>query len=78
MNIFDLFLALPLVAAVWVLLSNGVALFSLIKALLALAILFCALVFIDFPEGWTRGSLFYAPLMTGVRFLTGLWGATKA
>lgn len=77
MNWFDIILALPIVAVVWVLLSNGVALFSLLKAIIALAVLFCALVFIDFPEKWTAGSFLYEPMMRAVHFLTGLWGAVK-
>ncbi len=75
MNLFDIILALPLVAAVWVLLSHGTVLFSLIKVLLALGLLFAALVFIDFPEKWVEGSFLYAPLRSAVDFVLKICGA---
>ncbi len=75
MNLFDILLALPLIAAVWVLLSNGTVLFSLIKILLALGILFAALMFIDFPEKWIEGSFLYGPLKSAVDFVLKICGA---
>ena len=75
MNMLDLLLALPLIAAVWAMLSNGVVLFSLIKALLALGVLFAALALINFPAGWTDGSLLYDPLKSAVDFVLRICGA---
>ncbi len=75
MNLFDILLVLPLVAAVWVLLSNGVVLFSIIKVVIALGLLFAVLVFVDFPEGWTEGSFLYAPLMSAVNTILKVCGA---
>jgi hypothetical protein len=69
MNMFDILLALPLIAAVWVVLSNGTFLFSLLKVLIALGILFVALAFVDFPEKWTSGSFLYGPLSSAVDFI---------
>lgn len=75
MNLFDILLALPLVAAAWVLLGKGTVLFSLIKALLALGLLFAALVFIDFPDKWIEGSFLYGPLRNAVDFVLKICGA---
>lgn len=75
MNLFDILLALPLIAAAWALLSNGVPIFSIIKALLALGILFAALMFIEFPDDWTDGSFLYAPLKSAVDFILKICGA---
>jgi dipeptide/tripeptide permease len=75
MNTLDILLALPLVAAVWVLLSRGTFLFSLIKVVLALGLLLAALVFIDFPPKWTEGSLLYGPLRSAVDFVMKICGA---
>ncbi len=75
MNLFDILLALPLVIAVWVLLSNGVALFSIIKALLALGVLFAAVAFIDFPERWTDGSFLYGYLRSSAIYILKVCGA---
>lgn len=77
MNILlDILLALPLLGVVWALLGNGVALLSLIKAVVALAVLFVAVVFVPFPGSWIDGSLLYPPLRTGADFILRLCGVS--